>query len=225
MADEAPSWTPYRYGFNNPILYIDPDGLFEIVKPTSEEALNMIKNSLTEEDAKYIQLDKNGNIDAELLNKAHSNSGNFADLKALVNDEKEYEVSVSSEFEYKTETGELKTRNIGDIYYTGFITGKPLEDAEGFKGVTQTPGDEAQKYNSKDDKVRIHVNKGLKERDRARTYSHEAYGHATLYSEGKDHKHRVKSTSKGFVDTNKELSKRINSAVNETEKNYDYRNK
>lgn len=29
LADQAPSWTPYRYGFNNPIRYIDPDGLFE----------------------------------------------------------------------------------------------------------------------------------------------------------------------------------------------------
>ena len=29
MADQAPGWTPYRAFFNNPIRYIDPDGLFE----------------------------------------------------------------------------------------------------------------------------------------------------------------------------------------------------
>lgn len=29
LADAAPAWTPYRYGFNNPILYTDPLGLFE----------------------------------------------------------------------------------------------------------------------------------------------------------------------------------------------------
>jgi RHS repeat-associated protein len=29
LAILAPDWTPYRYGFNNPVLYIDPNGLFE----------------------------------------------------------------------------------------------------------------------------------------------------------------------------------------------------
>ncbi|MDV7394867.1 hypothetical protein RZS08_26010, partial [Arthrospira platensis SPKY1] len=29
VADWAPDITPFRYGFNNPILYTDPDGLFE----------------------------------------------------------------------------------------------------------------------------------------------------------------------------------------------------
>lgn len=29
LADQAPDWTPYRFGFNNPIRFIDPYGLFE----------------------------------------------------------------------------------------------------------------------------------------------------------------------------------------------------
>ena len=28
LADQAPSWTPYRYGFNNPIRYTEPTGIF-----------------------------------------------------------------------------------------------------------------------------------------------------------------------------------------------------
>jgi hypothetical protein len=29
LADAAPHLTPYRYGFNNPIRFIDPDELYE----------------------------------------------------------------------------------------------------------------------------------------------------------------------------------------------------
>jgi RHS repeat-associated protein len=32
LAEAAPDWTPYRYGFNNPVKFIDPNGMFEYVR-------------------------------------------------------------------------------------------------------------------------------------------------------------------------------------------------
>jgi hypothetical protein len=29
MAEQATEYTPYRFAFNNPLLYIDPNGMFE----------------------------------------------------------------------------------------------------------------------------------------------------------------------------------------------------
>jgi len=39
LAEFAPEWTTYRYGFNNPISYVDPDGLFES-KETAQDYAN-----------------------------------------------------------------------------------------------------------------------------------------------------------------------------------------
>jgi hypothetical protein len=40
LADLAPGWTPYRYGFNNPILYTDPLGLFESKSAAQQYAID-----------------------------------------------------------------------------------------------------------------------------------------------------------------------------------------
>lgn len=69
-------------------------------------------------------------------------------MKTLVNDTKTYEIAVTDGFSYKDDVGG-KSQSFGDVYYTDFETGKALETPEGFLGVTQTPGNEKNKYNSK----------------------------------------------------------------------------
>ncbi len=38
LATNAPSWTPYRFGFHNPVTFIDPNGLFETKAEAKEWA-------------------------------------------------------------------------------------------------------------------------------------------------------------------------------------------
>lgn len=37
LAEIAPDWTPYQYGFNNPLKFIDPTGMFENIYEEQED--------------------------------------------------------------------------------------------------------------------------------------------------------------------------------------------
>ncbi len=43
LAEKAYGWTPYRYGFNNPVNIIDPDGNFELDKKTAKRYPKLVK--------------------------------------------------------------------------------------------------------------------------------------------------------------------------------------
>jgi RHS repeat-associated protein len=85
MADEAPGWTPYRYGFQNPVKFIDPDGMFEDEAAARAYAKeNGIKTGLfrknkivKNEDGTYSNDNKRENTstfqDKSLANAAHKN--------------------------------------------------------------------------------------------------------------------------------------------------------
>ncbi len=40
LSDNAPGWSPYRYGFNSPVRFTDPNGLFESESDAKQWAMN-----------------------------------------------------------------------------------------------------------------------------------------------------------------------------------------
>ena len=97
--------SPYAFCAGNPMKYVDADGMR--IFPKGQEELDMIRNTLPIADREYVNIDKNGYIDATLINNHSSLSDNYNLLQELVNSELIINVVLGTEIQAQNNNGQL----------------------------------------------------------------------------------------------------------------------
>jgi RHS repeat-associated protein len=224
-----PYYTPYQYAGNKPITFIDLDGL-EGVKPHGYEELKMIQNTLTPEQAQYVQFDKDGYIDKELISSFTGEVGeNFLDLIDMVNYNGIIDIElVEDGCSYSDDPFGFLQHNSPFLDWEKYGMAPPAPSQNsvstgeaGCLGVTLLPTKEANNP-SPDDNIKVYINNKLSPEGRAEIFAHEGYGHANFFVNTNDYKssvHDYPETEDVAIDLNFSLDQRIKSAMLETRQN------
>lgn len=193
-ARKFPSSGAYVFCAANPVNYIDPDGM--VVRPKGDESIETIRSTLPSDARDYVKLNKDGNIDLNLLCQYGGDDYNYRCLIVLMESDYVIEVSLDEKFIYKGKDGTIGswplsyqsqdvTGFAGDVFFrdpNGLSTGEG-----GNYGKTLFPDNEGIQ-NSPDEKIHVYVVREMKGVGRAEALSHELYGHAYVYViSGGDH--------------------------------------
>ncbi|MDD4993092.1 MAG: DUF6443 domain-containing protein [Paludibacter sp.] len=195
FAEKYPWQSPYCVAANNPVRYIDIMG--DSINAEQQEGQEMMTNTLTEEDAQYVQFNEDGDIDMDLLLSHSSDSENYNNLVTLATSDLWTLVSlVDDKIQYTDNNGktqELPMTYQGiDVSWADPTGGKDINSTSkgdvGRGGVTLLPGQGVSTVNSPDDNIRVFVSRKFTKEGQAEMYSHEANGHALMYVNTRDRK-------------------------------------
>jgi hypothetical protein len=224
FTEKYPNMTPYQFSGLNPLGNIDVNG--DSLQAVQTEAQQMIKNTLTKEDASYLQFNKEGTVNMDLLNSHDSESGNFNNIKEIANSDLWMDVKVDDEYQAKDNQGNLKdpykmSYQEADPFFadpTGETLNGTTTGEAGYMGKTLLPGIGTSGENSPDNKIHIIINKHMSEAARAEMYSHEANGHGLMFMRSRN-REQSGHIYKGSTDINQPLRQLIIKSKMETVKN------
>jgi RHS repeat-associated protein len=220
MAEKYIALTSYNYCANNPILFIDIDG--KEILATNIKVQEMILNTLSKSDRKFVRFDNEGKIDRELLSNSSSESNNLNSLRTLVFAEEVVEVSIDNKFSYTNKVGEKLVENMAPVVQDDPNSSSAMSSRTGevgFTGTTLYPGKNDR--NSINSNIQIIVNSSLSNKGLSQVFSHEGYGHALFKILGYNSSHKIENRNGINTETNIELKKQITSSIDETLKNQD----
>ena len=217
--------SPYAFCAGNPMKYVDADGMR--IFPKGQEELDMIRNTLPIADREYVNIDKNGYIDSDLLSSHKSESENYNRLKTMADSDKTIMVLLNFGFAYYNENKQLRFSEMQyygvDDSFIGNLSGKGVGTSTGetgFLGKALFPGATGLQ-NSPDNNIYLIINSKLSFLGRAEMFSHEGYGHAYIYILTDGNRNAASHDyDNGIYDKNRILYNIINNAINETGQNY-----
>jgi hypothetical protein len=200
FADKYLDYSPYQYGMNNPVLYVDING--DSVRATTD-AILAIYHSLDQNANVHFDV-KNGMLAPESFKEQAENSDDIVlqDLYEIASNERMVELSVSNNETYKDSKGNIQSnefptpydfdiKDLGPEAYQqlkeqGEPDGKTIQ---GNLGSTLLPGNESLSgKRSLNGNIQVLINGKGNSNHRAVAVAHE-FGHVVLFLRGLPHGH------------------------------------